>query len=169
MQKNTLSLKLLELQKNLYSYALSLTLNQEDAKDLVQSTSLKVLNSQEKLQQESNVKGWIYTIMKNLFINDYHKCCKHRVVSSNSYNEDGDTLFSATTSSCTDSSSNLKEIKRAIQNLPSEYRIPFGLYTVGYKYQEIADKLNLPIGTVKSRIHHCRTVLKVELKDFLHE
>ena len=154
------------MQKRLFNFPYSLTMNRDDAQDLLQSTSLKVLNNQEKFVNNDNFSGWIFTIMRNIFINDYHS-------SSNKYtvfdNEEG-TIMNRYASNpgeeTPDSTYTVKEINRAIKSLAEEYRIPFSLYLSGYKYQEIADRMNLPIGTVKSRIYFTRQKLQEELKDF---
>ena len=165
MDAKNVTEKLVGMQKKLYNFAYSLTMNRDDAQDLLQSTSLKVLNNTEKFVNNDNFGGWIFTIMRNIFINDYHS-------SSNKYtvfdNEEGTIMgryASNPTHETPDSFYTVKEINRAIKDLAKEYRIPFSLYLSGYKYQEIADRMNLPIGTVKSRIYASRQQLQSQLKD----
>ena len=128
--------KLIGIQDRLMNFALKLTANREDALDLLQDTTLKVLNSQEKFTDNVNFAGWVMVIMRNLFINNYHKIYQ------------------------------IKEITKAIAALNEDYKIPFSLFVNGYKYQEIADKLNLPLGTVKSRIFFARKELQNKLDGF---
>ena len=169
MDVNNVTEKLIGMQKRLFNFAYSLTMNRDDAQDLLQSTSLKVLNNQEKFVNNDNFSGWIFTIMRNIFINDYHS-------SSNKYtvfdNEEG-TIMNRYASNpgeeTPDSTYTVKEINRAIKSLAEEYRIPFSLYLSGYKYQEIADRMNLPIGTVKSRIYSSRQQLQSQLKDYHYD
>ncbi len=169
MDVNNVTEKLIGMQKRLFNFAYSLTMNRDDAQDLLQSTSLKVLNNQEKFVNNDNFSGWIFTIMRNIFINDYHS-------SSNKYtvfdNEEG-TIMNRYASNpgeeTPDSTYTVKEINRAIKSLAEEYRIPFSLYLSGYKYQEIADRMNLPIGTVKSRIYASRQQLQSKLRDYHYD
>ena len=169
MDVNNVTEKLGGMQKRLFNFAYSLTMNRDDAQDLLQSTSLKVLNNQEKFVNNDNFSGWIFTIMRNIFINDYHS-------SSNKYtvfdNEEG-TIMNRYASNpgeeTPDSTYTVKEINRAIKSLAEEYRIPFSLYLSGYKYQEIADRMNLPIGTVKSRIYASRQQLQSKLRDYHYD
>ena len=169
MDVNNVTEKLVGMQKRLFNFAYSLTMNRDDAHDLLQSTSLKVLNNQEKFVNNDNFSGWIFTIMRNIFINDYHS-------SSNKYtvfdNEEG-TIMNRYASNpgeeTPDSTYTVKEINRAIKSLAEEYRIPFSLYLSGYKYQEIADRMNLPIGTVKSRIYASRQQLQSKLRDYHYD
>lgn len=108
----------------------------------------------------------MYTIMRNLFINNYRKAVRDQT-----YVDQTDNLFYLNQSidladESTESSHDLKEIRRIVNALPKEYRIPFAMYVSGFKYREIAEKLGLPLGTVKSRIYFTRQKLQQELKDF---
>ncbi len=150
------------------NFALMLTTNKEDACDLLQDTTLKVLNSRDKFVDNVNFKGWVLTIMRNIFINNYHKVVRIQTVidqNTDLYNLDGMTTTSMDTP---DGSFQLKEITEAIDRLNDELRIPLGLYLAGYKYNEIANSLHVPLGTIKSRIYFARKRLQEELKDFRH-
>lgn len=156
--------RLLSLQENMMNFALTLTANYEDAQDLLQDTTLKALNSQEKFVDNVNFKGWVLTIMRNIFINNYHKVVRiQTVVDQNAdiYNLDVVNDFDNP-----DKSYQINEITAAIDGLNEEMRVPFTLYLSGYKYHEIAENLNLPLGTVKSRIFFARRELQENLKDF---
>lgn len=157
---------LLGLQDKLHYYALSLTSDSENAADLVQETMLKALTYRDKFQQNTNFKAWIYTIMKNTFINDYRKNVKTRNTFDTS-NNDFHLLFSKDkVYPSPDSFYSTKEIHKTIDSLEDEYRIPFTMFLDGYKYKEISDELNLPIGTVKSRIFFTRKKLEKSLRDY---
>lgn len=160
---------LIGMQKNLFNFAYSLTMNHEDAQDLLQATSLKVLSNIEKLMHYENLSGWIYTIMRNIFINDYRHNSSCKII----YDNEDTSILKAVANDASDETPeslyNIKEINKAIGTLSEEYRLPFALYLAGYKYQEIADKMRLPIGTVKSRIHITRQQLQSQLKDFQEE
>ncbi len=156
--------ELLVLQPSLERFALSLTANSEDAKDLVQETMLKALTYQDKYQEDTNLKAWAFTIMKNTFINNYRRAVKHNTVLDGSDNQ---YLINSRPAQLTpEAEFSHSEISRKVNQLEPEFRIPFQLHTSGYKYKEIAEKLNLKIGTVKSRIFFSRQKLMQALKDY---
>lgn len=154
------------LKKNLEYFAYSLTMNQEDANDLLQDTFLKALTYREKFVKEDNLKAWMFTIMKNTFINNYRRSVKANTIIDGTkdlyyLNMPKDTGFADPSSLC-----NTKDIEEAIASLEDEYKIPFTMHVKGYKYKEIAEKLDISIGTVKSRIFFTRKKLMAKLKDF---
>ncbi len=158
--------ELLRAQNDLLRFAFKLTSDHDDAYDLLQETSLKALDNREKYTPETNFKGWLYTIMRNIFINNYRK-----VVRDNTFIDKTENLYHINLSEdcafeSTEQAYDIKEIHRAVHALPKEYRIPFAMHISGFKYKEIAEKLGLPIGTVKSRIFFTRQKLQKELKDF---
>lgn len=158
--------KLLGLQENMMNFALMLTANRDDAEDLLQDTTLKVLNNQEKFVDNVNFKGWVLTVMRNIFINNYHKVVRIQTVvdsSADLYNLD---IVNESGFDSPENAYNIQEITKAINNLNNDFRLPFSMYLSGYKYNEIAEKLNLPLGTVKSRIFFARQELQKDLKDF---
>lgn len=157
---------LLGLQENMMSFALMLTANRDDAQDLLQDTTLKVLDNQEKYVDNLNFKGWVLTVMRNIFINNYHKIVRTQTVVDQSvdlYNLDitNDDSFVTPDSLC-----QILEISKAIESLNNDLKIPFSMYLSGYKYNEIAERLKLPLGTVKSRIFFARQELQQKLKDY---
>lgn len=161
--------KLLSMQENMMNFALMLTSNRDDAEDLMQDTTLKVLDNQEKFVDNINFKGWVLTVMRNIFINNYHKIVRTQTVVDQGvdlYNLDvvNDSGFDSPDGSC-----QIQEITAAINKLNNELKIPFSMFLSGYKYNEIADKLNVPLGTVKSRIFFARQELQKVLKDFRQE
>jgi len=158
--------KLLSLQDNLTFFARSLTANEEEAKDLVQETNIKALTNREKFEPDTNLKAWTYTIMKNTFINNYR-----RKVKANTIIDTTEDLYylnntKATKFESPEANLSKEEIQRNIKALDENQRTPFEMHTQGYKYKEIADKLNLSIGTVKSRIFFTRKKLMEKLEDF---
>lgn len=158
--------ELLGLKKKLHYYALSLTSDKERANDLLQETMLKALTYRDKFRQNTNFKAWVYTIMKNTFINDYRRKVKKMETFDNS-NNDFHLLFSKDkVYPAPDSFYSSKEIRASINSLEDEYRIPFSMFLEGYKYKEIAGKLELPLGTVKSRIFFTRKKLEESLHEF---
>lgn len=144
----------------LHSFAYNLTKNVEDAKDLYQETAFRAMTNQDKFRAGTNLKAWLFTIMKNIFINNYRKKVK-----SNTIIDSSDNLFylnSGTGLISNDAESNImmKEIIAMVENLEESIKIPFLMHYQGFKYQEIADDLDLPLGTVKSRIFFARKELK---------
>lgn len=157
---------LLGMQENMMNFALMLTANREDAQDLMQDTTLKVLDNQEKFIDNVNFKGWVLTIMRNIFINNYHKIVRTQTVVDQGvdlYNLD---IMNESGFDSPEGSYQIQEISKAIENLNKDLKIPFSMYVSGYKYNEIAEKLGLPLGTVKSRIFFARQELQKTLKDY---
>lgn len=157
---------LLDLSDRLRYYALSLTADAEKADDLLQETLLKALTYRDKFTQNTNFKAWIYTIMKNTFINDYRRNVKTRNTFDASNNEFHLMFTKDKVYPSPDSFYSSKEITKAINNLEDEYRIPFTMFLDGYKYKEIAEELELPLGTVKSRIFFTRKKLEKVLHEY---
>ena len=147
-------------------FAINLTKDQESAKDLFQETLYRALSNKDKYNVGTNIKAWLYTIMRNIFINDYRKKAKQSVVLDNSPN---DFLIDQTRTKVLNdgmTNLNLREVKQLIYDLPELFRTPFNLYFEGYKYNEIAEELNEPLGTIKSRIHFARKILKQKIQRY---
>ncbi|TVR73962.1 MAG: RNA polymerase sigma factor [Marinilabiliales bacterium] len=158
--------QLVTLEKNLERFAYSLTSNHEDARDLVQETFLKALTYREQFTDQSNLKAWTFTILKNTFINNYRKAVKQNTTFDNTkdlyfLNKAGDSADSKP-----EGNISLEEINRKVEELDDEFKIPFKMHTSGYKYKEIAEEMDLNIGTVKSRIFFSRKKLMKALEDY---
>ena len=157
---------LLGMQSELRRFALKLTADPEDANDLLQETSLKALDNEDKYTPDTNFKGWMYTIMRNIFINNYRKTVRDQTFVDQTENLFHLNLPQDSGFESTEGNYDLKEIRKIVHSLPKEYRVPFSMYVSGFKYREIAEKLGLPLGTVKSRIFFTRQRLQKDLKDF---
>jgi RNA polymerase sigma-70 factor (ECF subfamily) len=145
--------------------AMNLTRNADDAKDLVQETLLKALSNKDKFNAGTNLKAWLYTIMRNTFINNYNKITKRSSnIDSTEYLQYLNTDESYVTYNQGTAAFVMSDIYAAIEHLNEEHRTPFMMYYTGFKYTEIAEKLNIPIGTVKNRIHIARKELKKVLR-----
>ena len=156
MTKKEMADYLVANQKPLWQSAFYLTKNEDDASDLTQSVFLKALCNFEKFTDSTNLGGWLYTIMRILFINQCRSADQVRISRSDKeYETAPNDLMYGTTESA-DSRCTMQDIEHAIDILNKEYSIPFRMYVSGYKYQEIADKMNIPLGTVKSRIFIAR-------------
>lgn len=147
-------------------FAFTLTKDNEDAKDLLQETVFRALANREKFTSGSNIKAWLFTIMRNIFINNYRRKANQNTVADSSVNEfllDYNQIFVANTA---ETNLRVKEIQAAIYKLPEIFKNPFMLYFDGFKYAEISEMLNEPLGTIKSRIHFARKLLKEQLERF---
>lgn len=165
MEKEEMTDYLIGNQEEMYQWAYRLTRNYDDAQDLLQSTLLCALKSVGMYTEENNISGWLYTIMRNIFFNTTShsgRCCcmekedieRMMQLGENALNDNAEIAF------------DMSDIQRAIDTLDRPYKIPMSLYLSGYKYQEIAEKMGIPLGTVKSRIHASRVQLQETLKDF---
>ena len=151
----------------LNNFALSLTSNTDDANDLVQETYLKVFLSEDKYEEDTNLKAWVLTIMRNTFINNYRKRKRiNDVMSDDAYLHLLD-VCSIQSSDKADVNYYVKEINKQINKIDDDQRIPFEMFLDGYKYKEIADKMDISLGTVKSRIFFTRKKLQNNLADYI--
>lgn len=166
MNSVTFSKELVGVQDELLRFAYKLTADREEANDLLQETSLKALDNEDKYEPQTNFKGWIYTIMRNIFINNYRRIVREQTFVDTTDNQYHLNLSHGEAFESTESAYDLKEMHRVVNSLPKEYRVPFSMHIAGFKYREIAEKLGLPLGTVKSRIFFTRQKLMKELKDF---
>ncbi len=157
--------KLLNIKDNMLGFAYSLTNNEEEAMDLFQDTALKVLDSRDKYIDKSNFAGWVFTIMRNIFINNYRRSLRNKVVL-----EDDDNCYSLPyINNTTDNSCDihtLNDINIVLKSFSKDYSVPLSMFIIGYKYVEIAECMNMPLGTVKSRIHIARCKLQKALEDY---
>lgn len=149
-----------DLTPSLKSFAYNLTKDNEEAKDLYQETAFRAMTNRDKFRAGTNLKAWLFTIMKNIFINNYRKKTK-----ANTIVDTTDNLYFINSSKSVVSNGagtiiQMEELGKMITDLEDSIRIPFQMHYEGYKYQEIADQLILPLGTVKSRIFFARKELK---------
>ena len=166
MSTATFTTELVGVQDELLRFAYKLTADRDEANDLLQDTSLKALDNEEKYEPATNFKGWIYTIMRNIFINNYRRIVREQTFIDTTENRYHLNAPNDEAADSTERAYDLKEMHRIVNALPKEYRVPFSMYIAGFKYREIAEKLNIPIGTVKSRIFFTRQRLQRALKDF---
>lgn len=157
---------LMNLQGNLLNFAYMLTSNRDDAYDLLQDTTLKALDNEEKYSEGTNFKGWVFTIMRNIFINNYRRGVRTATVVDTTDNLYHLNLSQDSGYESPEDSYGASEIGQAINEFADEYRIPFSMHVAGYKYEEIAEKMNLPLGTIKSRIFTARKKLQQRFADY---
>ena len=154
------------MQQHLLNFAYSLTANRDDAHDLLQETSCRVLDNEEKFAEDSNFKGWAFTIMRNIFINSYRRAARAPRIAGIAAEI---IPFDMTVSSVSESPESAvlsREFNEALDELSDEYRRPFAMHVTGYKYHEIASALGIPLGTVKSRIFYVRKRLQSRFADY---
>jgi len=152
-----------QLTNLLHAFAYTLTKNREDAKDLYQETAFRAMTNREKFRVGTNLKAWLFTIMKNIFINNYRKKMKANTIMDNTDNLYFLNSGTRSIENGADSNILIKELTGMIEKLDDSTRVPFLMHYQGYKYQEIADHLDLPLGTVKSRIFFARKDLKQQI------
>ncbi|MBI1782565.1 MAG: RNA polymerase sigma factor [Sphingobacteriales bacterium] len=144
-------------------FALTLTHDNESAKDLMQETLYRALANKDKYNVGTNIKAWMYTIMRNIFINNYRRKAKQQTIFDSTPNDFLLDNKQAMVANEAESNLRLKDIQKAVHNLPDIFRKPFMLYFDGYKYHQIAEALHEPLGTIKSRIHFARKLLKEQI------
>ena len=147
-------------------FAVTLTRDSEAAQDLYQETLYRALANKDKYNVGTNIKAWLYTIMRNIFINNYRRKAKQNTIFDSTPNDFLLNQAQVSTANAAESILKLKDIQQAIHHLPEIFRNPFLLYFDGYKYHEIAEALNEPLGTIKSRIHFARKLLKEQIKRY---
>jgi RNA polymerase sigma factor (sigma-70 family) len=164
MTHGDFTLEVQKLSGALRPAAMNLTRDADDAKDLVQETLLKAIVNRDKFKVGTNLKAWLYTIMRNTFINNYNKITKrHQSIDATEYFQYFNTDQNYITQNGASSSFVMNDLHSAIGELDEAYRTPFMMYYIGYRYLEIAEKLRIPLGTVKNRIHIARKELKAKL------
>ena len=149
----------------MHSFAYKLTKNSEDSRDLFQETMFRALKNRDKFRPGTNFKAWMLTIMKNIFINDYRKKMKANTIMDSTDNNFYINSGKNTINNLGDSNIMFDELLTMVEELSDDIKIPFVMHYKGYKYQEIAEYLELPLGTVKSRIFFARKELKHKIKN----
>jgi RNA polymerase sigma-70 factor (ECF subfamily) len=156
---------LVGIQSNLFSFAQNFTKNREDARDLTQETLLKAISYRSYYTPNTNFKAWVFTIMRNIFINQYRRNSKARMI----FDQGNDDFLMTSQRSLLGSPTErlaVKEINEKIEELNEELKVPIRMHFEGFKYKEIADTMELPIGTIKSRIFIARKRLMDQLPDY---
>ncbi len=154
----------LSLRESLYNFAYKLSHNSEEAKDLYQETAYRAFSNVDKFIPGTNMKAWLSTIMKNSFINHYRKNNRTRHIIDST-----DTMYyinSGSSAIANEAESNImmEELDSMLKELDVSLRVPFEMYYIGHKYQEIADTLHIPLGTIKCHIFYARKELKEKIE-----
>ncbi len=144
-------------------FAFTLTRDNESARDLMQETLYRALANKEKYRVGTNVKAWMFTIMRNIFINNYRRKAKQKTIFDSTPNDYLLDTHQGAIANNAENSMMMKDIQKAVHDLPDIFRKPFEMFFEGYKYNEISDILQEPLGTIKSRIHFARKLLKEQI------
>ncbi len=166
MTTAAITTRLMDLQSNMLNFAYMLTSNRDDAQDLLQDTTLKVLDNYDKYTENTNFKGWVFTIMRNIFINNYRRTVRSNTVVDRTEDLYHLNLPQDSGYQTPEGAFGVNEISEAIADFPEKYRIPFSMHVAGYKYNEIAEHMHLPLGTIKSRIFFARQALQQRFCDY---
>lgn len=163
--RHALEQKLIGLYGNLLNFALTLTPNRQDANDLAQETTLRALSNLDKYYDNANFKGWVFTIMHNLFVNNYRHMVRSHVLIDQTKSLYILDVPHGSGIDCPEGAYSVREMNNLINSFDENYRVPFKMHLSGYKYEEIASQLRLPLGTVKNRIFYIRKRLQEILTD----
>ncbi|MEO8590690.1 MAG: RNA polymerase sigma factor [Flavobacteriales bacterium] len=156
--------QLLGFRQQLYYFALSLTKDRDNAMDLLQDSMMRALTYRDKFQDNTNFKAWLYTIMKNTFINGHRRSKRSRAI-MDTVEHVREEAGRAQVPNSADGRVRMAELQRSLGRLDPAFRTPFTMHHEGYKYHEIAEHLAIPVGTVKSRIFQARLRLMGMLTD----
>lgn len=162
MDSPELTVEISNLQSSLYALTRRFTSNPDESLDLVQETILKALRYKDKFREGTNLKGWLFTIMRNTFINEYRKEKKAKAYFANR----GNASFLNQNSNVVSDPAEFGDIWKQVNSLPEELLVPFKMHLSGYKYHEIAGYQSIPIGTVKNRIFHARKEIQKKLAGY---
>ena len=160
MNNHSIYYQLDSVSNSLRAFSLKLTGNESDANDLYQDTAFRIISNADKFQADTNFKAWAVTIMRNIFINNYRKKIRRGTIldqtPNNYYLNSGGQLIE------NDGETRMayKELLKMVSALPEDFKRPFWMAYKGYKYDEIAEKLDAPLGTIKSRIFFARRKLQ---------
>lgn len=163
MRKSEFSLQVASLRPTLKTFTRKFTTDREESQDLVQDTILKALTYCTKFRENTNLKGWLFTIMRNTYINNYRKTQRAKTSHDTTKELFHLNVEDHHTFNRPESTFEFKEVWQNVNNIRDELLIPFKMYTSGYKYHEISDHLKIPIGTVKNRIFHARKEIQKKL------
>ena len=164
MKKELFQDSLREVEHKLFGFAMKLTKNEQGANDLFQETVYKAYANIEKFRTGSNFKAWITTIMYNTYVNQYRKRKRRKQVEA-PVEDFSYALESKVYDQTADGKIMEDDLKEILDGLSGTYKQPLQMYVDGYKYKEISTQLEIPMGTVKSRINYARSILKERIRN----
>jgi len=163
MDEQLFNKRLDDIAKVLAGYAMRLTRNREEASDLVQDTMYRALRYRGSYSEGTNFNGWVYTIMKSIFLNTKKRDALVRFMSADDFPSISNSLHHS--AETIESGINRRDIEMAIASLKDEVRVPFTMFVTGFQYDEISETMGIPMGTVKSRIFRAREILAEILRE----
>jgi RNA polymerase sigma-70 factor (ECF subfamily) len=165
IHQNQVSEQLHRISNSLRAFSLKLTGNNSDAEDLYQDTAVRIITNADKYNPGTNFKAWAVTIMRNIFINNYRKKVRRNLIidqtPNNYYLNSGDQLVD----NSGETNVTFNELMALVDTLPEDFKVPFMMAYEGFKYEEIAEELGSPLGTIKSRIFFARKKLQKLYED----
>jgi RNA polymerase sigma factor (sigma-70 family) len=164
METKIYSQLLTEYTPLLRAFAYRFTRDNEEINDLLQDTLVKAIRYHGQFQEGTNLKAWLCTILRNTFINEYRRNAKRNALITTEEEITSNQLYHSSNPNQAEGKFAMADIQKALNTVPEDYRTPFIRHFEGFKYHEIADELNIPIGTVKTRIHLARKILQKKLK-----
>lgn len=151
----------------LFSFAYRLTKSEEEAQDLLQDTAYKAFKYRSRYKPHTNLRAWLMTIMRNTFINNYRQKKRRQTLNdqtpNNYFINSSRQVYNGGESAVT-----MKELGGIVDRLEEWLKVPFMMHYQGFKYDEIAQELEIPLGTVKSRIFFARKKLQESLQQMYH-
>ena len=158
--QNQIQEQLNGVSNSLRAFSLKLTGNNDDAEDLYQDTALRIITNAEKYNPGTNFKAWAVTIMRNIFINNYRKKVRRNLIIDQTPNNYFINSGDKAVENNGETQVSYDELLGMVNQLPEDFRVPFMMAYQGFKYDEIADELDSPLGTIKSRIFFARKKLQ---------
>lgn len=165
MTETEFTTEITRLQPTLKALTHRFTYDREVSADLVQDTLLRAFQYRENYRRNTNLSGWLFTIMRNTYINQYRKTQRAGILTPEG-SENALRLIEGERTSCPARRLELDEVWRNVNTLEENLRLPFKMHTSGYKYEEIASRLGIPVGTVKNRIFHARKEIQKKLEGY---
>ncbi len=154
-----------QFQTMLLAFAYRLTKDEDDARDLLQETAYKAFKYRGLYQPKTNLRAWLMTIMRNTFINSYRQKKRRQTLNDKTDNEYFLNSGTLVVKNHGETNVTIEEIQKIVDALEDWMKVPFLMHYQGYKYDEIAEALDIPLGTVKSRIFFARKKLQEALSD----
>lgn len=162
MDRDEFKKRALPLLDQVYRFALGLSKDEENAMDLVQDTYLKAWSAFEQFKHDTNMKAWLLRIAYNTFVNEYHKKSRMELAEENQFIDDHKNPAEEVIENVLD-----EDVESALKSLSEEFRAVIVMVDIGgLSYEEVADVLNCPVGTVRSRISRARALLKNKLYEY---
>jgi RNA polymerase sigma factor (sigma-70 family) len=166
MKAADLTGEIIKMSPHLKRFTYRFTGDREESNDLLQDTLLKALKYQHRFTEQTNLKGWLFTIMRNTFINGYRKSKKSRTILDNTKDSWQLNISDNHTFHSPHQNFEYEDLWKNVHQLKDELLVPFKMHVSGYKYHEIADHLSIPVGTVKNRIFHARKEIQKKLAGY---